>query len=472
MAKNENKKTIVSIITLLVLIALTILVVALLNKNTRPEQHQHKYSEAIIVDEATDFECGKSKIVCEECQDEIIERIPATMDMPQIYFEGDFTDVARDNAISVGYEYLSSEDNFKGNASIRYQGHSTLKFEKKNYTIKLFVDDETGKKTEISLNGWDKSNKFCLKANYTDYSQSRNIVSANIWSSVVASRNNLDKHIAKLQHYGAIDGYPVMVFINDEYKGIYTMNIPKDDDTYKIGNDEGEALFVVNNDNSPSAHFEALITDNDKNDKNDIYDLEYCYGNEDWAYESFNNLISFVMNNDGEAFRKDLDQYLDVNSAIDYLICSYYLGVSANFNKNVVYSTYDGEKWILSMYDLDTACGLAFDGSKFFSVDYLLPTVANGKINSNTDNLLFEKLLKNYPNEIKQRYFELRKKELSNEIVIGKFKDFSNKIPAESYKKELEIWNGIPFPEKNNVTQIEDYINQRSKLLDEVIYKL
>ena len=37
---------------------------------------------------------------------------------------------------------------------------------------------------------------------------------------------NKNKYISELQYYGTIDGFPIMVFINDKYQGIYTMNIP------------------------------------------------------------------------------------------------------------------------------------------------------------------------------------------------------------------------------------------------------
>lgn len=475
MSNNENKRTIVFIGTLLLLIAITVLVICLIclkGASGTAEKHIHNFGNEIIVKEASSFECGKTEQKCDGCDETIIKRIKATTDLPQIYLDGDFESISKTDSINAECEYLSDDTHFKSYIAISHQGHSSLKFEKKNYKIKFFNDEENENKNKISLNGWKKSNKYCLKANYIDYTQSRNIVSANIWSSVVASRKNLDKNIAQLEHYGAIDGYPTMVFINDKYQGVFTMNIPKDDDTYKIGNDEGEALFVVNNDDSPSAHFKALITDDDKKDKNDIYDLEYFNGDENWAYDSFNELISFVMQNDGKAFKEGIGKYLDVDSAIDYLICSYYLGVSANYNKNVVYSTYDGKRWILSMYDMDTAFGLSYDGSRFYQTDYMLPIVINEQISSSTDNLLFDKILINYPNEIKQRYFELRSNELNNEVVIKRFKDFTKQIPKECYQKELEIWNNIPLHNENNINQIINYINQRSKLLDEAIEKL
>ena len=463
--KSSNSVLIVSL-TLAVLIGITVIVIFTTNKSadTITNSKCDHHFEVISSTSPTEFSPGMTLYKCSQCGEEKNERVKADSVMPQIYLDGTLDSIAKDSTVLVKSEYFDDEQSFISNATIKYQGHTSMNYGKKNYTIKFYKDEGDKKKNEVSIHGWEKSNKYCLKANFIDYSQSRNIVCNNIWSEVVRTRTNLNSNIANLQKYGAIDGFPIMMFINNEYQGMYTINIPKDDDTYNIGDNEGEALFVINSPMSESAKFRTVLTNDDKQS---IFDLEYCYGDETWAYTSLDNLINFVIQNDGESFRDGIEQYLDIDSAIDYLITAYYLGLTDNYAKNVLLLTFDGKQWIVSLYDMDAAFGLAFDGSEIFDANYLLPKKnADGTISSETGSLLWDRIINNYPDKIKSRYFELRKNILDNERVIGRLQSFTGSIPQQVYDKELEIWGEIPMHDKNNIEQIREYVYHRSQLLD------
>lgn len=214
-----------------------------------------------------------------------------------------------------------------------------------------------------------------------------------------------------------------------------------------------------------TAHFKSEISDEDRKT---IFDLEYSFDDdEELPFDSMNRLIRFVVDNDGENFKNGIGDYLDVDSAIDYLITAYYLGLTDNFNKNVLLLTYDGQKWIVSLYDLDTAFGLAFDGSKIFKTDYQAPSVkGDGTIDSGTDNLLWDRILNNYSDEIKARYAELKSTVLVNDSVVGRYEGFIDQIPQNYYDKDLELWGDIPLHDENNIEQIKSYLEARSAILD------
>ena len=472
MEKWKKQNMIAFFVTLAVLILLTILVFIIVNANkTRPSsalECDHNFEE-VKRSEPGEFEPGQVIYRCSDCGEEKNERILANGKLPQIYFDGETYGIKKDSPVIVKAEYVDEDTHFSTYASIKYQGHTAIVYDKKNYTVKFFKDKNLEEKNKLSLHGWKKSHKYCLKANYIDFSQARNIVSANIWSDVVGSRETIDKNIAELQYYGAIDGYPVMVFLNNEYQGVYTMNIPKDDDTYNIADDKNEAMFVINSTNSDSSYFKANLSEGDKKS---VYDLEYCYGenegNTEWAYESLDRLISFVIQNDGEEFKSGIGQYLDVDSAIDYLITAYYLGLTDNFAKNAILLTYDGQKWIFSLYDLDTAFGLAFDATKFFGPEELLPVKnQDGTISSSTGSLLWDKLLINFRERLSNRYFELRGTILDNEKIIARYRNFMDQIPKEYYEEDLKIWGDIPLHEENTIEQMSSYLSIHSKLLDD-----
>ena len=82
-----------------------------------------------------------------------------------------------------------------------------------------------------------------------DYSQARNVVSAKLFGQIVHSRNIKDE-INDLYNGGAIDGYPVVIYHNGSFLGLYTMNIPKDKwlfgmDDYDPGKDESITKHAI-----------------------------------------------------------------------------------------------------------------------------------------------------------------------------------------------------------------------------------
>ena len=97
-----------------------------------------------------------------------------------------------------------------------------MNYPKKNFTIKL------GSKVDL---GFGEQKKYCLKANYIDHSHARNIVSARLWSEIVKNRENyntLPLQLRNSPNNGAIDGYPIKLYLNGKYEGLYTLNVPKD----------------------------------------------------------------------------------------------------------------------------------------------------------------------------------------------------------------------------------------------------
>ena len=89
-------------------------------------------------------------------------------------------------------------------------------------------------KHKLVLNGWQREHKYVLKANYRDISQARNLIAASLWVDMVACRPNLFETLKRTSNYGAVDGFPVTVYHNRDYIGLYTMNLHIDDDLYQM----------------------------------------------------------------------------------------------------------------------------------------------------------------------------------------------------------------------------------------------
>ena len=199
--KNKKTKNILIVsITLAVLICATVALILATRKpsdKVNPSECDHHFEVTDSVS-ASEFAPGKTNYKCSVCGEEKTERKNATGILPQIYFDGVTEGIGKDSAVQMKAEYIDGDQAFNSFATIKYQGHTAMNYDKKNYTLKLFEDENSKEKYKVSLHGWKKSNKYCLKANYIDFSQARNVVFNNIWSEVVASRKNLDSNIADL----------------------------------------------------------------------------------------------------------------------------------------------------------------------------------------------------------------------------------------------------------------------------------
>lgn len=102
----------------------------------------------------------------------------AAYGLPILKLTGDVSAMTKDNAVDLSYEY----GDMSGTASVKWQGSSSIAWEKKNYTIKF---DQAFEAAE----GWGEQKKYCFKANFIDHSHARNLVNAKLWGQIVKSRD-------------------------------------------------------------------------------------------------------------------------------------------------------------------------------------------------------------------------------------------------------------------------------------------
>ena len=370
-------------------------------------------------------------------------------DLPKVYFEGNMSKMTKkSDEREIKIKYVSEELNFESYAKIKPQGTSSLAYEKKNYTIKLYKDKEYENKLKIDTGlGWGKQYKFCLKANWIDKTHARNIVTARIASNIQDKYNLFEN----TPNNGVIDGYPVEIYLNDEFLGLYTWNIPKDAWMFNMDEENPNHIALVSEgaDNSNSfkkhANFKA-------------WSVEVGPETEE-TLEKFNSIIDFIKDSTDEKFKNEFKKNINLDSTLNYYVMINFANLNDNIYKNMLMITYDGQFWYPSLYDLDTSWGTNWKGTEL--TDY--------KSNLNNENLLFTKLEKNFPNEIANRYFELRKDILTKENVMKEFNNFYNSIPKETLKKEQERWENIPG---YDLDQIKEFLNVRTPLVDEKMYNL
>lgn len=397
---------------------------------------------------------------------------PQLMDMPRIYFsEGTLPTSKTDTMLK--FDYYSKTKEYHGWAEIKCQGTSSMSYPKKNFTIKLYKDKDKAKKLKIDFKGWGAQSKFCLKANWIDITHARNVVSAKIWGDVVKTRNdytNLPELLRTSPNQGAIDGFPIIVYGNGGYQGRYTLNIPKDKWMSNM-DDALDTHGILCGENYVGACFRALPVIDGTDWTDELHDVVPAAIKTSWT-----NVVNFVMTSSDDEFKANLGNYINVNSLIDYLLYGIVSTGLDAFGKNQLFFTYDGIKWIASMYDMDSTWGLWWNGSKFVATDYAREDFQDLKDEGNgvakQGNLLYLRLQQLFIPQLKTRYAELRKDVLSVSHIIQKFEEFNDVCPKDIVQEDYASttgagkFTGIPSKTTNNIQQLRSYISARLTYVD------
>ncbi|MBS5733986.1 MAG: CotH kinase family protein [Clostridiales bacterium] len=426
-----------------------------------PQEPVHSYIEQTEYVPATGGICREAVKQCKVCGTVFSRVEQENGRMPVLELTGDFSEIDKDVEITIQANYDAADLTFSSVATVEYQGSSSLNYEKKNYNIRFYEDETLENKNKIDL-GWGRENKYTLKANYIDYSQSRNIVSAKLWGDIVRSRPMQPQPLIEKINGGAIDGFPVLLYFNGEYQGVYTFNIPKD--KWSLETDEYPVMAMMStNDWSDACNFRAPAVEGEGNWEVEENEM----GEDSVVFASINALIDFVRNNAGQSFESGIGTYLDVESYIDYMIFAMVGTMRDNVAKNCMFVTYDGVKWYTTMYDMDSTWGLYWDGSRYYNTGMLVPQVNGGRITvDEVNNLLWARMFESFAPEIRARYMELRQSVLSEEHILQRFSDFMSMIPQDVMDAEKLLYPNEPNMDTNNLETISTQLSAHLRTLD------
>ena len=390
---------------------------------------------------------------------------PAQGDVPLLFYSEALPQTKTDTAMPISYasKTLKRED---ADAETKAQGTSSLNYPKKNQTTKF--------SQAINFKDWGLQKKYCMKANWIDLTHARNIVSAQLWGDVVKSRANyldLPELLRTSPNQGAVDGFPALVYADGVYQGRYTVNIPKD--AWMANMDktlDNHCILCGEGYNSGCFRTASMSEWSDE-----VHDSVPSSISTRWL-----EIINFVMNSTDAEFKANLGNYFYVDSLIDYLLFGLAsCGLDA-FGKNQIYMTYDGQKWIASMYDMDSTWGLYWNGSKFVAADYPRTSYEDyvSTSSSGEGNLLYIRLEKLFYEEIQARWAELKAGALSYSNIMTRFERFIGIVPPHIVKEDYASttgggkFTGIPSQNTNHIQQIRSFSAARLAWTDEYVAAL
>ena len=389
---------------------------------------------------------------------------PEELDMPKVFFYGTALPTTKDN-VNLTMDYISNSTKFSSFVKLKCQGTSGMSYAKKNFTVAMYSDESRATKLKKDFKGWGAQSKFCLKANYVDTTHTRNISGARIAYDMVQSRPDspFKQQLLQCPRNGAVDGFPIKVYFNGEFYGIYTWNIPKDGWMFNM--DDSNPNHVVlcaerNTDGNSSlinsCQFRKLWTDGDGGD----WSVEFGTYSTDMV-ASLNRCINFVMTSTDQEFHDNIGEYFDLYSLLDYYCFSYLTCHLDGLAKNMLMATYDGVIWGACLYDMDSIYGVHWNGNSYVATNYQCPEQYQEQF-----SLLWKRIEQCFGTELYARYLELRQGALSLSNIIKHVEEIYDVIPDRVFVDEKAKWTSLPQVNTNTITRFRNYMRDRAVYVD------
>ena len=381
---------------------------------------------------------------------------PESNDIPRVYLEGTMPMGLEETQATM--TYVSKTSTFTAYLNISGVDDPSLNQEKKSFAIRMFSNSGRTATLNKSFRDWGyASNTYILRANFTDHSHARNIVASRLWNEIMASRDDyatLPTALLESPRNGASDGFPVKVYLNGTYQGIYTWNMGAE----RWNNPQG-VLKALSNSTPETPDTPCNFRAPWSGTSGDHWAVEA--GNESSLATSLNRLITFVQEADDNQFRSSIGQYLDLQSAMDYYLFQDAICGVNGLGRNLHLATYDGARWFCGCGDLDATFLLDTEGTGFLSHTCRCP-----KDYLESGSLLWERLVKVFFMEMKERYRQLRANVLSFSNICSHFESFMDVIGEGTYREDVEICPAIPQADANNIRQIRNAIRDRLTYCD------
>lgn len=398
---------------------------------------------------------------------------PMEDDIPKVFFTGTAPTTKAEDELPLIMEYHSKTLDFKNYVTLKVQGDSSANYPKKNFNLKMFKDSDYTEKDKRVFRNWAKTHKFCLKANWIDATHARNIVNGRLWGQVTRTREDFKdypKEYIESTNCGAVDGFPVKVYLNGVYQGRYTWNIRKDESMWNMDDSSGIHSALIADANSQVTVWREVPQINGTDWTDELNDVV-----PDTVLTSFRNAYDFVMNSTDDEFKANIENHFYLSSLIDYYIFIYSVLMYGGLAKSQTFLTYDGCKYLANIYDMDTTWALMWNGLGFYDVTTPCPTGYSAEVEVGASNLLYERLATLFSEEIKARYGELRNSILSTGNIINEFERFMDSMPpyliSEDYAETTANgkFTSIPSATTNNIQKLRDIITNRLIYCDRVI---
>ena len=169
-------------------------------------------------------------------------------------------------------EFFDMKGNFfRKPIFISAQGQGSLYSAKKNLAIDLFDIEHGGDGLKIKFGDWVACDSFHLKGYYSDENKSRNVVTYQVYNDMVKTRgffkdyvwkrglinedtitptstglDDTNEYVDQMDNGARCfpDGFPIILYCNNDFYGLYVMQLKKDRANYKLSKKKANNLWL------------------------------------------------------------------------------------------------------------------------------------------------------------------------------------------------------------------------------------
>lgn len=347
----------------------------------------------------------------------------------------------------------------ESNALFHIRGSSSKQFDKKPYKISLISNQN--EKNKIELLGLRYSDEYILNAMYTDKEKIREVFSSNLWYESCANNNSL----------GITNGFKyeyVELLINGEYQGLYALGFKPDKDVFNIEQKD----WCYRKISAVSSEFKV---DLENTDYVEGYEIKYNHQGYDY-WDVLKDYIRTMRATNQNNYDKLIEQ-TEINNSIDYyLFINLVQGIDNWIEEtnslNNMYLTYKNSngRFLYTPWDLDRTWGMGRTG-----IDYYDDPSVNVISKATAADILLKYSI-NFKDDIKRRYYDLRKNEWSNESITRIIKRYeSNIFFSGAFNRDNEKWPDKQHYMSKHINESEglssflEYVLKRLEYMDEYI---
>lgn len=245
-----------------------------------------------------------------------------------------------------------------------------------------------------------------------------------------------------------INGFPIEVYINGEYLGVYNFN--HDRYSYKsYGYDYNKypnmLVYEINSNSNTSAGAFYRYGDNAESSAN-VSELEYykrdfnlIYGNrttDSDSYSEIKTLVEWVSVAEQDLFREMISEHFNKEYLFRYLLTVLMIGAVDSLGKNMKIMTIDGQVWYPTFYDLDTVLGI--DNSGYLTIEPDVE-IESGSYNTSNSNL-WSKVWNYFNTELKEEWAKMRQGSFTLDNLMNYvYGEQISKIPAKMYNDDAQV---------------------------------
>ena len=366
---------------------------------------------------------------------------------PELRFYGDMENMTDQVFKTMRVKYTSPNEEEYGQSfdqpycQVRWQGTSSIQYVLKNFQIYLRDENMTDWYYTPFKDG-AKEHILTFKCDYMESSHANNVgIAKFVNDCIYDSKTPPQQADSKLRT--TITGFPVLLYINDEFYCAGNLNLDRFS-VNSLGLNEAfpNALSyeVSANTDTTAGAFVPWSAESGKPEidylKSDFecrYPENRVQGDDNFA--ELKRLIDWVGYATDDMFKEQFSQYLNLEYCIRYYLTVLMFGMVDNLGKNMMLNTWDGRIWYPTFYDCDTSTSL--DNTGFMKFDCDIEMEANVFNTSNSN--LWVKLRRVFAADIEAHYALMRQSRFTEENIMKYLYDEQiSQIPEILYNRDAQ----------------------------------